>query len=85
MTPEEIRKLHVGDAVVISDMDAEVDAVYRKLDNEHRCYVMFFEGHFKCFEKLADGGFGWVTTDSPEANEEFHLLSLDEIHFKNHD
>lgn len=82
MTPEEIRKLHVGDTIIIGDMEAEVDAVYRKLDNKNKHYVMFYEGHYKCFEKMADGGFGWVTTDSPEINEELRLLSLNEIHIK---
>lgn len=82
MTPEEIRKLHVGDTIIIGDMEAEVDAVYRKLDNKNKHYVVFYEGHYKCFEKMADGGFGWVTTDSPEINEELRLLSLNEIHIK---
>ena len=82
MTPEEIRKLHVGDTIIIGDMEAEVDAVYRKLDNKNKHYVVFYEGHYKCFEKMAFGGFGWVTTDSPEINEELRLLSLNEIHIK---
>lgn len=82
MTPEEIRKIHVGDTVIISNEEAEVDAVYRKLDNKNKRYVMFYEGHYKCFEKMADGGIGWVTTDSPEINEELRLLSLNEIHMK---
>lgn len=82
MTPKEIKNLRVGDMILIGDLEAEVDAIYRKLDNGNKQYIHFFEGHYKCFENMDDGGLGWVTTDSPEFNNEHGFMPLKDINFK---
>lgn len=86
MTPEEIKNLRVGDVILIGDLEAEVDMIYRaidrKLDNGDRQYIYIFEGHYKCFENMADGGLGWITTDSPEFNNEHGFMPLKDINFK---
>ncbi len=82
MTPEEIKSLRVGDVILIGNIEAEVDAIYRKLDNGNKQYIYFFEGHYKLFENMADGGLGWITTDSPEFNNEHGFMPLKDINFK---
>lgn len=84
MTTHEIQQLQVGNYLLIGDMLAFVARVSiipaDHRDNHVGRTVRIYEGAYNWGKKLADGGIGWMTSDSPEFNEDYRLMSLDEFH-----
>ena len=84
MTIQEIQHLQIGNYILIDDMLAFVVRTSiipaDHQDNHTGKTVRLYEGIYDWGKKLADGGFGWVTTDSPEFNKQHRLMSLDEFH-----
>lgn len=84
MTPQEIRKLQPGNLILIGDMEALVQRVtfvpdhHREFNNEVSMFI--YEGSYKWSEKMADGGFGWITTDNEEFNTEHRLMAMSNLH-----
>ena len=83
MKPEEIRQLQVGNLIMVGDMIAVVDRV--TMLTPGMCQdvdrpVIMYEGHYQDFERMADGGIGWVTTDCPEFNERMRPTPLEDFH-----
>jgi len=84
MTPHEIRKLQPGNLILIDDMVALVQEVafvpihHPEFNNETPMYI--YEGSYKWGEKMADGGFGWITTDNEEFNTEHRLMAMSNLH-----
>lgn len=84
MTTQEIQHLQMGNYILIGDMLAFVVRTSiipaDHQDNHTGKTVRLYEGIYDWCKKLADGGLGWVTTDSPEFNKQHRLMSLDEFH-----
>ena len=84
MTTQEIQQLQVGNYLLIGDMLAFVARVSilpaDHQDNHVGRAVRIYEGAYNWGKKLADGGIGWMTSDSPEFNKQYRLMSLDEFH-----
>lgn len=77
MNIQEIKKIQVGNLIMVNDQVAVVDTITRY--NENGTWVRCYEGHYKAFEKMEGEIPGWTFTTDGNINKEHNFTSLENV------
>ena len=77
MNIQEIKKIQVGNLIMVNDQVAVVDTIARY--NENGTWVRCYEGHYKAFEKMEGEIPGWVFTTDENINKQWNYTSLENV------